>query len=371
MSPKDIPTVIHLGTAATWRGGENQILLLCIRLRDRGVRCIVAAPPGSVLLARASEEGIETEALRIACECDPIGAARLARAVRRCGARIIHAHDARGVLPARAAAIFAGGARAKVVAHRRTAFDVRGAWKYRLCTDAVIAISRASRDGLTRAGVPEAKIRVVYSGLPSPPRPPGSPGAVRARERIRKALGLRGDRIAVLCVAGLTEEKGHSTLFRAMHLIPPPRPLLLLAGTGELEGRLREEAEEAGLAEDVRFLGFRRRVSNLMLASDIFAITSLSEGLCTSLIDAQMHGLPAVATCAGGMSEVVEGEHTGLLVPVGDAGAVAAAISRLASDSGLRRRMGAAGMERASRLFSADAMAGGVLEVYRELTGRP
>jgi glycosyltransferase involved in cell wall biosynthesis len=82
-----------------------------------------------------------------------------------------------------------------------------------------------------------------------------------------------------------------------------------------------------------------------------------------------MHGLPVVATRAGGMPEVVEDGRTGILVPVGDAASFAEAILRLASDPACRRTMGEAGRERALRLFSAEAMVNGVIRVYRELSG--
>jgi glycosyltransferase involved in cell wall biosynthesis len=127
---------------------------------------------------------------------------------------------------------------------------------------------------------------------------------------------------------------------------------LKAAATGELAGR-------------VHWLGFRRDLHTLWAAADLAVFCSEAEGLCTALVEAQGAGLPAVATRAGGMTEVVAEDKTGLLVPVGGVKELSEALIRLAQDSELRRRMGLAAARRAREIFSSDVMVEGILRVYQ------
>ena len=104
--------------------------------------------------------------------------------------------------------------------------------------------------------------------------------------------------------------------------------------------------------EHCRMLGLRRDVARILAAADLFLLTSVSEGIPLTLLEAMAAALPAVATCVGGVSEVVQDGMTGLLVPAGDDRALATAIQQLACDASLRRRMGSRGQQRAVASFS-------------------
>ncbi len=104
---------------------------------------------------------------------------------------------------------------------------------------------------------------------------------------------------------------------------------------------------------------------------DIFVLSSTTEGLGTSLLDAMACGKPIVATTAGGIPEVVEDGVTGLLVPPRDERALAAAIVRLLKDRGLRETLGAAGLARVRERFSAERMVQDTLNVYRRVAQQP
>jgi glycosyltransferase involved in cell wall biosynthesis len=113
--------------------------------------------------------------------------------------------------------------------------------------------------------------------------------------------------------------------------------------------------------------GFRTDVLSLHKAFDIFVMSSVTEGLGTSLLDAMACARPVVATSAGGIPEIVTDGETGFLVPPRDQGAMAGAILRLLSDPELRRRMGSAGLARIREKFTADVMVRRTLEVYERL----
>jgi glycosyltransferase involved in cell wall biosynthesis len=146
-----------------------------------------------------------------------------------------------------------------------------------------------------------------------------------------------------------------------------PDARFVIAGEGELRGALEHQIKALGLEKHVILAGFRPDVLSLHKAFDIFVMSSLTEGLGTSLLDAMACGKPVVATTAGGIPEVVRDGETGLLVPPKDDQAMADAIVRLLKDGSLRARMGAAGMSLANTRFSAERMVAETLAVYADV----
>ena len=105
------------------------------------------------------------------------------------------------------------------------------------------------------------------------------------------------------------------------------------------------------MRQRIKFLGYRTDIPELFSAADIFTLPSHREGMPRSIIEAMMAGLPVVATDIRGSREEVVPDETGLLVPVGDAEALAAALTRLSGEPVLRRRLGEAGRARALALY--------------------
>ncbi|MCZ7648592.1 MAG: glycosyltransferase [Planctomycetota bacterium] len=356
-------TSVHVSTARTWRGGENQIFLLCQGLQARGQRAVIVTPPGAPLQERATRAGLETHELSLGQGLNPLGVIRLGKLLRKVQADVLHLHDSHAVLPGKMAARALPRERLSVVAHRRTVFTIKSASKYGGRVDQVVAISAATRAELERAGIASTRISVIYSGLAFPE--PLGRDAPEARA-LRDEMGLAEDSLLIAHAAALTSEKRQMDLLAAAETLGE-HVHLAIAGSGELEGQLKEEISRRGLGARVHLLGFRQDLRALWAAADMAAFCSEAEGLCTALIEAQGAGLPAAITRAGGMVEVVEDGLTGLSVPVGDVAALAAALGRLAGDSGLRRRFGEAARVRARERFSAEAMTEGTLALYRRL----
>jgi glycosyltransferase involved in cell wall biosynthesis len=142
----------------------------------------------------------------------------------------------------------------------------------------------------------------------------------------------------------------------------------LMVGGGRERERVAAELREVGLAEHVELLGERRDVRELLARSDVFVLATSSEALPISVLEAMAAGLPVVASAVGGVAELVVDGETGLLVPPGDADALAGALERLLGDGLLRRQMGAAGRSRAEELFDLPSFHRAHLELYaREL----
>jgi glycosyltransferase involved in cell wall biosynthesis len=169
-------------------------------------------------------------------------------------------------------------------------------------------------------------------------------------------------------VAALVRHKGHRHLIGAAAIVlrDIPDARFLIAGEGELRPILERQIREQRLEKHVFLAGFRPDILSLHKGFDIFVMSSVTEGLGTSLLDAMACAKPVVATAAGGIPEVVVDGETGLLVPPRDDRALAAAVVRLLRDEALRARMGAAGLARVRNHFSAERMVRDTLAVYQD-----
>jgi glycosyltransferase involved in cell wall biosynthesis len=194
-----------------------------------------------------------------------------------------------------------------------------------------------------------------------------------APAKLHEELWLPHDAPIVGNVAALVPHKGQRHLIEAAALVvrQVPDARVVIAGEGELRASLEHAIREHRLEKHVLLAGFRPDVLSLHKAFDVFAMSSVTEGLGTSLLDAMACGKPVVATTAGGIPEVVVDGETGILVAPRDHGAMAAAIVRLLKDDELRRRMGQAGLARVRRTFSADRMVEETVRVYKRAARHP
>jgi glycosyltransferase involved in cell wall biosynthesis len=175
----------------------------------------------------------------------------------------------------------------------------------------------------------------------------------------------------ILSVGRLAFPKSFSTLLRALAIVEAGTFHAAIAGDGPQRQQLEGEIAALGLANAVQLLGTRSDVADLLADSDLFVLSSRSECLPMSVIEAMAAGLPVVASAVGGVPELVEQGRTGILVPPDDPALLAAAIARLAGDPGLRRRMGEAGRARAEALFDVDVFRSAHVDLYaRELARR-
>jgi glycosyltransferase involved in cell wall biosynthesis len=188
-----------------------------------------------------------------------------------------------------------------------------------------------------------------------------------AAKRREQGVG-EGDPVIGIA-ARFASVKDHATLLRAFGRVRVVRPdaKLVLAGDGELRGDLEALGDELNLGESVRFLGVRRDVPELLATWDVFCLSSLSEGTSVTLLEAMAAGLPTVVTDVGGNPEIVEHGATGLLAPRGDDAGLADAMLALLADPQRRRRMGEAGRERVTRLFTLDRMIEDYRRLYRDV----
>jgi L-malate glycosyltransferase len=361
---------LHIDTARTWRGGQNQVLLTVLGLRALGHRSMLVAHAAGELRVRA-KEGLDLVPLTPMTEMDLGAAWKLSRLIKQLRPDVIHAHDPHGVaMAALALSMSTQLDKPPLVAARRVDFHMKGnalsRWKYRQ-VDCFICASAAIRRMIVDDGVPAARVFTVHEGIDL--------GHVEAAPaaNLHAELWLPHHAPVVGNVAALVPHKGQRHLIEAAALVlkKVPDARFVIAGEGELRESLERQIREHHLEKHVFLVGFRPDVLSVHKAFDLFVMSSVTEGLGTSLLDAMACGKPIVATTAGGMPEVVKDGETGLLVPPRDHEAMANAIVNLLTDEHTRRAMGAAGEARVREHFSAERMVQDTLAVYRRVAMHP
>jgi len=365
---------LHVDTARTWRGGQNQVLLTVNGLRSIGQRAALVAHPDGELRRRAAE-GLDLIPIAPRTEMDLSAAWKFSRVLKRLNPDVIHAHDPHGVAMASLALSLGsgsskGGAAPALVAARRVDFHLKGnsfsRWKYRQ-VDCFIAASEAIRQMLVADGVADERTTTVHEGI-DVDHVVAAPAV-----NVHEAFFLPHGAPVVGNVAALVPHKGQRYLVEAAHLVVQrvPDARFVILGEGELREHLEKQVHEYHLEKHVLLPGFRTDVLGCIKTFDLFVMSSVTEGLGTSLLDAMACGRPIVATRAGGIPEIVEDEVNGLLVPARDYHALADAIVRALKDAELRRRMGEAGFARVQERFTVERMVAETAAVYARVAGKP
>ena len=366
-------TILHFAKDSDTSGYFPQLAIWHDRSRFRMVFGTLG-PLDSRLRAHMESQGVEC--LDCACRARwvyPVGLLRLITFLRRHRIDILHTH-----LFDPSVIGLAGGwlARtpARVVTRHYSDYHTRIArpvhvWLDRLCTrmsHRVIAVSQHTADHLTGVeGAPPAKVRVIHNGIDFERVRVSS---VDAPAQVRAELDVVGKRV-VLMAARMHPEKGYDNLLAALPgiLARVPGLVLLVAGTGPFEAAYRAQCVAAGIERSVRFLGFRRDLPDLMVASDVVVLPSLAEAFGLVVAEALYLGVPVVASRVGGIPEIVDDGVDGLLVPPGDNEALAGALVQLLLDDQRRRSLGGAGREKVSSRFSFRQMLAAYERLYDEI----
>jgi glycosyltransferase involved in cell wall biosynthesis len=364
---------LHIDTARTWRGGQNQVLLTVNGLREIGHRAALVAHSHGELRRRA-EEGLDLIPLAPRSEVDLSAAWKLSRVIKQLAPDVIHAHDPHGIAMASLALSLGsasmGEAGPAFVASRRVDFHLNknsfSRWKHRQ-VDCFIAASEAIRQMLIADGVPADRTVTVHEGIDL------EHVLAAPAVNVHEAFWLPHGAPVVGNVAALVPHKGQRHLVEAAHLVVQqiPDARFVILGEGELREHLERQVRDHHLEKHVLLPGFRTDVLGCLKGFDLFAMSSITEGLGTSLLDAMACSKAIVATSAGGIPEVVEDGVTGLLVAARDHHAMAQAIVRLLREESVRLQMGTAGFARLRAKFTVEKMVAGTVAVYERVAGRP
>jgi glycosyltransferase involved in cell wall biosynthesis len=340
--------VLQVDSGREWRGGQNQVRLLCRELaREPDVEQLLVTQRESELASRAARDGTMVVDVPWRMGLDPRAWWRLNLTITSFKPHIIHPHDSHALTLA-----FIARRTGALVATRRVDFHIGRLSGWR-AADRIIAISEAVKNVLVADGIPATEVSVVPSGID--PDEVREAGATPLDIRHRMGLGP-GTPLAVN-VAALVDHKDQHTLIQAARHARALRPDLhwAIAGEGERRGSLEAEIARLELHDRVHLLGYVETADALIREADVFVMSSKEEGLGSVILNALALAKPVVATAGGGIPEILPAEA---LVPVGDA-------------EGLARKVVAAldhpSLVPLAARFTAQAMTRGVLAVYRSL----
>jgi sugar transferase (PEP-CTERM/EpsH1 system associated) len=299
---------------------------------------------------------------------------RLMRIMKEYRPHIVHTRNF-GALEAILAARLA---RVPVAIHSEHGYELEilGGLPYRrriLCralfsmADAVFAVTNELRAYHSeQSWLTTEKIRVIHNGVDTDRfTPPNGDVA-----QLRKDLRLPTDRFLVGTVGRLVPIKDHATLLQAAACLMRQGIILhvLLVGDGPERAKLQQYvASTPELSGRVTFVGSSHRVPELMKSMDVFVLPSICEGMSNTVLEAMATGLPVVATLAGGNSEMVDHDFSGLLFAPRDVGNLASHLSRLVESAALRRKLGEAARRKAVEHFSIAEMLRQYRDLYLEL----
>jgi L-malate glycosyltransferase len=399
-----IPTIAHVLHRLYLAGAEVLAADLARRMSDRYRFVFLCLDEIGPLGQKLAGEGFPVIDLQRHPGIDWSVARRIRGIVREQRIDLLHAHQYTPFFYAALSRRLATRPPILFTEHGRHYPDVRKRrriWANKLLLrkgDRVTAVGQFVKQALVRnEGIAAGRIAVIHNGIDAAEYRPED--KARHRAEVRRELGLAPEQLIVLQVARFHPVKDHATGLKAFAATvkqpagplgegsglaasplsirhPPsairlhiPSPVLLLVGDGEKRPACEQLARELNLAPAVQFLGVRTDVPRLVAAADVFLLSSLSEGISVTLLEAMAAGVPIAATQVGGNPEVVLHGQTGLLSPRADAPALGANLATLLADAALRQSMGDAGRGRFLELFTQDRMHREYAAIYAQMLG--
>jgi glycosyltransferase involved in cell wall biosynthesis len=342
-------------------GAEMMVLRLSEELRRRGHAVLPVGPEHGIgwLGDHFRSIGFTPRSFRLSRPIDPGCVVRLMKLFRENEIEAVHSHEFTMAVYGAAAArllniphliTMHGGLNVGKTLRRRVALR----WAMRRSQHSV-TVSRATRQQFATAlDVEETVFDVVPNGI--------APGVGDAT-RVRSEFGIEKRDCVLLAVGTLERHKGHRVLLDALARLDSggisPRWKLIVAGGrgGDQHQSLRDYVRDNGLGDRVHIVLNRNDIADLLALADVFVMPSLWEGLPMALLEAMLAGKAIVASAIAGMPEAITGGQEGLLVPAGDAEALANALRSLLVDPARRSALGQAAAERGKRDFTVRVMA--------------
>lgn len=359
--------IIHVSTPVSWRGGEQQLAYLAQALEGKHNQLIMC-PKGSELEAFCHKHRLNCHTFA-ARGLFNLAAARLLKTLCRLqSADIVHCHDSHAhSIAVTAAVVFSN--KTPVVVHRRVDFPVSTGFFSRYKYNhpqikAFICVSKAILDLLVPSLLHPEKAVVIHSSIDMARFGRDMSG----RLSFRAGLGLNDSHILVGNTSALAPHKDHPTFIRMAKILCSrfPQMRFVIIGDGPSRPEVEQLIETNNLKNIVFLAGFRNNIAQILPGLDVFVMSSRTEGLGTSILDAFASGVPVVATAAGGIPELVDNEVTGILCEVGNQEQLAGAVVRIVEDASLRESLVQHAAKKAA-MFDYRTMADKTRAVYEKI----
>ena len=355
--------VMQVVLSLEYGGLEKVVINLAERLdREKFHTSICCLDKLGELAEEAKEKGIKVVMVKRRPGIDFFLPFRLAHILKKERVNLLHTHN---MGPLFYGSLAAWLARVPIVLNTRHGRErkIGSQWIWRLNNE-IITISEDAKKELSISNrINSEKIRVIYNGIET------KQYITKTNiYKVKKVLNINST-LVIGTVARLSPEKDQFTLLEAFSKIAQmvDSVKLVIVGDGILRQELERRSKSLGIKDKVLFLGFRQNISEILSIFDVFVLSSLTEGIPLTLLEAMAAGKPVVATNVGGNPEVVVDGETGFLVPPKNPEKMAEAIITLLKNEELAMKMGEAGRKRVEEKFSLERMVREYEEIYRNL----
>lgn len=354
--------IVHVVFSLKCGGLEKMVIDLVSELNKRGYNnSICCLDNEGELLELTTERGIDVFFMNRQNGFDWKLIFKLAKILRKSNVDVVHTHN---MGPLFYGSLAAKIANVPVIINTRHGREKKSlySWVWNINNKVVVISDDAKREMHKYNHIKKSRSVVIYNGVDL-----NKYSFDNYKSNVRKELNLDEDTYIVGTVARLSEEKDQITLINTFYDVAKviSKVRLVLIGDGPLRNKLEEYAIGLNLRDKVLFLGFRKNIPMLLSGFDVFVLSSLTEGLSLTLLEAMAAKKPIVATNVGGNPEVVVEGITGFLVPPKDTDKMSEAIITLLKNSELRKKMGEAGRKRVEDKFSLDIMVSEYIKTYK------
>jgi glycosyltransferase involved in cell wall biosynthesis len=367
------PQVMHVLPSLHSCGGAEQLVYRMVRsmIGNHYAPIVCCIDSLGDLGLQLQQEGVAVYCRRQERSLDVALIWWMSRIIRSENVQVVHAHMYEAFEHSVPAAVLAGRVKVLYTVHGRLYPEERMLRRrimyplWSLGVDCFVSISEKTRKAMAYYDFhPEKKIRVIHNGIEV-----RAGGKIEDSQTMRRSLGLDENSRVLGTAARLEDIKNIPMMLRSFRRVLGVHPdsYLVLAGDGSRIQYLKDYSEELGISRNVLFLGLRNDLSRIYPLFDVFLLSSFTEGISVSLLEAMSHGVPAVVTDVGGNSEIVLEGETGYLVPSDDDAMMAEKITALLNSKDLADTLGRNGRDRVQRHFSFDGMMEEYLSVYRSL----
>lgn len=366
-------TILHTEASTGWGGQEIRILTESAGMINRGYRVILACQPGSGILKKADQFGLETHIMRIDGGFDLSCIMRLRSLIQDEKVDIVNTHSSKDSWCAGMAAKLVR--KVKVIRTRHLSIPVKSNFStrmlYKTLPDCVITTGESIRIHLIeQLGISPDSAISIPTGIDLQPFDYNSAD----RSLLRSEFGIDPEAPLIITLGMIRSMKGHKYFIDAAAAIVKQRPdaMFMIVGDmvsgGDTKKNLVDQISSLGLQDKIIMTGYREDVPDILAAIDIFVLASIRyEGVPQAISQAMAMAKPVVATDVGSINEQVINGRTGILVEKENSSALADAILTLVKDPVTAREFGINGRSLVEEKLSLDVMLDKTESVYKKL----
>lgn len=362
--------VLHISTERSWKGGEQQIAYLIDELESLGVKNYIACDKDSVFETYCIKKGWPYHAFKLHTSFSISAARKISIICKKYDIDIIHLHGSVGHTLGVMSTYF--GHSAKLVLSRRVDYPVKNnllsKFKYNHAKIAkIISVSSAIKKIMDARLNDKNNCIVIHDGIN-----PARFNNIKNKGNIRKRFKVEDNTVIIGNTSALADHKDYYTFINtAEYLLDKElNAIFIIVGDGPERLGIEKYIKAKGLEDKIKLLGFVDNIPEILPEFDVFLMTSKTEGLGSSILDAFACGVPVIATNAGGIPEAVINENTGLSAEVKDYTSLGEQVIRLLNDDSLRLKIVKNAREHLLTNFTTKKTGEKTFKVYNEIIGR-